>query len=246
MSVLITNIQRYAIHNGGGIRTTVFFKGCPLACSWCHNPETQSFKAEGEVFNYTPRQLAKLVMRDQIFFGEQGGVTLSGGEPLAQDMGYMTEFLRILKQSGAHIACDTCGDVPWDNFAAVLPYVDLFLYDIKAATEELHVEYTGRSNVRIIDNLGKLAQHTAQVWLRIPVIGGYNDGEEMTAIIDLAKKAAPGRKISLLPYHTMGKDKWDKIDKSPRHVDFYTPGTEAMAKIAMDWKRAGFEAEIGG
>ena len=245
MKTLITNIQRYAIHDGGGIRTTVFFKGCPLACSWCHNPETISFKAEGEFSVYTPQELARRVLRDQIFFGSQGGVTLSGGEPLAQDMWYIVEFLKILKQNGINVACDTCGDVPWENFAAVLPYIDTFLYDVKIASEDLHIQHTGRSNGRIIDNLRKLSS-LARVQLRIPVIGGVNDGDEMSKIIALAKSSAPGSRVSLLPYHNMGKDKWVKAGMSPAEFDFYTPSAKRMAEIAADWEQTGFKVEVGG
>jgi len=233
MNVLITNIQRYAIHDGGGIRTTVFFKGCPLACSWCHNPETKSFEAEAGALTYPPRKLAEIVMRDQIFFGDSGGVTLSGGEPLAQDMAYMTEFLKILKQNEIHVACDTCGDAPWENFAAVLPYVDLFLYDIKAASQEVHIKHTKRGNERIITNLEKL-HPLANVWLRIPVIGGVNDGEEMTAIINRAKSAAPGCNVSLLPYHAMG-------GRDSERGKFHTPSHERMTEIRTAWKNAGFK-----
>ena len=239
MKTYITNVQRYAIHDGGGIRTTVFFKGCPLACKWCHNPETISFKPEGEVFIYTPQELARRVLRDQIFFGDLGGVTLSGGEPLAQNMHYIVEFLKILKQNDLNIACDTCGDVPWENFAAVLPYINLFLYDLKIASEKLHIRYTGQSNKRIIENLKKLSP-PARMQLRVPVVGGVNDGAEMTEIIALAKSAAPNCMVSLLPYHNLGKDKWR--DFAPDY-NFYTPSPERMREIAADWERAGFIVE---
>jgi len=175
---LITNIQRYAIHDGGGIRTTVFFKGCPLACAWCHNPETQSFDDIAGVLRYSPEELAWIVLRDELFFGESGGVTISGGEPLAQDSEYLVAFLKILKKRDIHVACDTCGDVPWGQFEVVLPYVDLFLYDLKLATNELHERYTGSSNSRILANLKKLSSMTkpSNIWLRVPIIGGVNVG----------------------------------------------------------------------
>jgi pyruvate formate lyase activating enzyme len=156
-------------------------------------------------------------------------------------MAYIMEFLRILKQRDVHIACDTCGDVPWENFACVLPYVDVFLYDIKAADGPLHKHRTGQDNRRIIANLEKL-HRVANVWLRIPVIGGVNDGAEMAAIIALAKDVAPNCKVSLLPYHHMGEGKWGKAMEH----DFYTPSVDKMQEIALDWQRAGFEVEIGG
>jgi len=245
MYPLITNIQRYAIHDGDGIRTTVFFKGCPLSCSWCHNPETQSFKAEGKVFSYSPGELAGIIMRDRIFFEDAGGVTLSGGEPLAQDTTYILALLKILKQNDINTACDTCGDVPWENFASVLPYVDVFLFDIKAVSRELHIQHTGRDNLRIIDNLKKLVSLTA-VWLRIPFIGGFNDGEEMQEIINLAKTIAPNCKVFLLPYHSLGEGKWAKINKHSKKTDFYTPSSEQINTAIKNWKSAGFEIEVGG
>jgi len=240
---MITNIQRYAINDGGGIRTAVFFKGCPLACAWCHNPETQSFADEGDVLKVSPDKLAQIVLRDQIFFGSSGGVTLSGGEVLAQDTAYIVQFLKILKQNDIHIACDTCGDAPWESFESVLPYVDVFLYDIKVADSALHKRWTGQGNERIIANLEKL-NGIANVWLRIPVIGGFNDGAEMAAIIALAKGVAPNRRVSLLPYHAMGEGKRSKISKAPSQHDFYTPRPDQMQKIAVDWEHAGFDVEI--
>ena len=257
MSAFITNIQRYAIHDGGGIRTTVFFKGCPLACSWCHNPENMSFDDSGESlphksgrntgFQMPPRDLARRLLREMIFFGDSGGVTLSGGEPLAQDMAYITELLGILKQKGVNVACDTCGDVPWENISAVLPFIDTFLYDIKIASRDLHIRHTGKSNERIIANLERLCLNEdslAKIWLRVPVVGGVNDGAEMANIIALAKQKAPNRKVSLLPYHHLGEDKWAKLGKPPPSSEFYIPPLERMVEIAADWGRAGFEVTI--
>ncbi|MCL2571055.1 MAG: radical SAM protein [Defluviitaleaceae bacterium] len=238
MRVQIANIQRYAIHDGGGIRTTIFFQGCPLSCNWCHNPETMGAIFSDKGLTYSPQELAKRVLRDQVFFGDNGGVTISGGEPLAQDMGFIVKFLQLLKEKGIHIACDTCGDVPWENVEAVLPYVDIFLYDLKIATPELHKKHTGQDNTRIISNLKKLSN----VWLRIPVIGGVNDGEEMNNIIALAKSAAPTSKVSLLPYHNMAEGKWEKLGK--KMSTFYTPAN--MEEIKNKWIKAGFNAEIGG
>ena len=219
-TAIVTNIQRFSIHDGPGVRTTVFFKGCPLCCLWCHNPETINFEMEEGNIRYTAGELAKKVVRDQIFFGENGGVTISGGEPLAQDMAFMTDFLHKLKKQGINVVCDTSGDVPWDNFELVMPYVDIFLYDIKLATEAAHIKFTGRSNKRIIDNLKKLVK-TKNVQLSIPVIGGVNEENEMKEILRLAKKVAPKAPIKLIPYHQLGIQKWEKLGKTPQK--FYTP-----------------------
>ena len=227
-TAIVANIQRFSIHDGPGVRTTVFFKGCPLCCLWCHNPEMISFEMEKGDTRYTASELAKKVMRDQIFFGENGGVTLSGGEPLVQDMAFMIDFLRKLKERGINIACDTSGDVPWDNFELIMPYVDIFLYDIKLATEAAHIKFTGRSNKRIIENLKKLAK-SKRVHLSIPVIGGVNEENEMKEMLKLAKKVAPHAPIKLNPYHQLGIQKWEKLGKTPQK--FYTPTKEYINEL---------------
>ena len=213
-TAIVTYIQRFSIHDGPGVRTTVFFKGCPLCCLWCHNPETIRFEMEEGDIRYTADELIKKVIRDQIFFGEEGGVTISGGEPLAQDMAFLVDFLCKLKEQGVNVVCDTSGDVPWDNFELVMPYVDIFLYDIKLATETDHIKYTGRSNKRIIENLTELSDSN-KVQLRIPVIGGINDSTEMQEILKLAKKSAPNAPIEFIPYHNLGIQKWEKLGQTP-------------------------------
>ena len=221
-AAVVANIQRFSIHDGPGIRTTVFFKGCPLWCKWCHNPEMISFDKDENSRIFTTKELVKEVLRDQIFFGEDGGVTISGGEPLAQDMCFMVDFLSALKRQGISIACDTSGYAPWENFELVLPYVDVFLFDIKLATEAAHINFTGSSNKLIIENLTRLAK-TDKVHLRIPVIDGANDGSEIKKILALAKKKAPNAKIQFIPYHSLGVRKREKLglgysNGSPYHV----------------------------
>ena len=243
MALLICNIQRYAIHDGGGIRTTVFFKGCPLACSWCHNPETQSYEAKGTFREISPKDLALLLTRDCIFFGTNGGVTLSGGEPLSRDMVHITELLKILKRYNIHVAIDTCGAVPWENFAQVLPYTNVFLYDIKVADDELHIHHMGRSNQLILENLERLSA-LSDVWLRVPVIGGVNDGDEMQNIIEAVRKRTAGNKVTLLPYHSMGEVKRDGAYSRPGIGNFYTPASKQMESIADNWKLAGFDVVV--
>ena len=256
VSVLISNIQRFVIHDGGGIRTTVFFKGCPLRCRWCHNPETWSFEDDGSGFACSTSELVGICLRDSIFYGDSGGVTVSGGEPLAQDVGYIAEFLRGLKAYGIHVACDTCGDVPWESFEAVLPFVDTFLYDMKLASREAHARFTGVGNERIIANLRRLGSF-AEVWLRIPVIGGVNCADEvcneanneanneMADMISLAKSTVPGCKVFLLPYHNLGTGKPGRnskqlIETRPPQPQFTTPSDALMNAIATQWTSAGF------
>ena len=229
-TAIVSNIQRFSIHDGPGVRTTVFFKGCPLSCKWCHNPEAISFELEKGSVCYTAAELAKKIVRDQIFFGENGGITISGGEPLAQDMAFMIDFLNKLKNQGINVVCDTSGDVPWDCFQLVMPYVDLFLYDIKLATESAHLKFTGRSNKRIIDNLRKLSK-LKKVQLCVPVVGGVNEGNEMKEILRLAKKVAPSAPVKLIPYHQLGIQKWERLGKNPQK--FYTPTKEYIDGLML-------------
>lgn len=230
--VLVANIQKYAIHDGKGIRTTVFFKGCPLACRWCHNPETQGYgrelifyeerctgcgecgeecgngavtAADGKVYTdkelcrgcgecvdgcmrnarqlcgrgYSVGELAEELLKDRAFYETSGGgVTLSGGEPLVQDMDYLERLMGTLCGRGISVNVDTCGAVAFERLERVMPYTDRFLFDLKLMDEDKHREYTGRDNGLILENLKLLSGKGARIWIRIPVIGGVNDEAE--------------------------------------------------------------------
>ena len=239
----ITNIQKYSIHDGDGIRTTVFFKGCPLKCVWCHNPETQRFERElqydkekcigcgacakvcpqsaismtegkpvldkslcnlcGKCENYCPegiretvgeeypvKELVKELMKDLMFYEQSGGgVTLSGGEVMAMSTEYVLEIAKALKKEEISLTIDTCGYVPYDKFEAVLPYVDTFLYDVKVMNPELHKKYIGVDNRLILENLVKLSDAGARIYIRIPTVKEVNGNDEnMKATIQFLKE----------------------------------------------------------
>ena len=299
--VNIVNIQSFCIHDGEGIRTTVFFKGCPLACVWCHNPETQQYNRQLMVYGercvacgqcvprcpqgcirsrdtgidtdfaactacgaceevcgygvreiagrqYSVEELASLLTRDCNFFDNSGGgVTLSGGEPLAQQPGFILSLLKRLKRRGINIAVDTCGDVPWEYIGAALPYTDTFLYDLKAADPGLHRAYTGRGNDRILANLTRLSREGGRIRLRVPVIGGCNDSdEEMTRMIAVATDLQLIG-VNLLPYHKTGRDKWARLGVKATDDSLTAPGDKRMAELKKLWINAGFPSvEIGG
>ena len=196
---LIFNIQKFSIHDGSGIRTTVFFKGCPLRCAWCHNPESQAFTAEQVHYpercihcgrcdagcpanvretvgkDYSVEALCSLLERDQIFFDNSGGgVTLSGGEPMVQDEAFLGMVLERLARRGIPVAIDTSGYAPYQRFQAVMPYVDTFLYDIKMIDPILHERYAGVSNSLILDNARRLSNDGARIHIRVPVIPDIN------------------------------------------------------------------------
>ena len=167
---VIFDIKRFAVHDGPGIRTTIFLKGCPLSCWWCHNPESRSDEPQQSVRHLTLEggifdkeeitgyevgvdEIIQQVERDRIFYEESGGgVTLSGGEPLNQPQ-FCRELLRSLKTSGFHTALDTTGYAPEEDILSVMPFTDLFLYDLKLMDETEHLKYTGVSNKGILENL---------------------------------------------------------------------------------------------
>ncbi len=174
---------------------------------------------------YTAEELLREIIKDKPFYASSGGgVTFSGGECMLQ-ADFLSEILRLCKAEGIHTAVDTAGDVPWESFEKVLPYTDLFLYDVKAATEALHKEGTGVSNTRILENLARLSEETeAEIIVRVPVIGGYNDTDEEISKIAAVLAPLRIRSVELLPYHAMGEHKYAAIGKEG--VPFTVP-TEA-------------------
>jgi len=247
---LIYKIQKFSVHDGPGIRTTVFFKGCPLRCKWCHNPESQSFDEDpgqiGQAWQI-PALLAELE-KDRIFYEQSGGgVTLSGGEPMVQDMDYITALLRELKRKGISTAIDTCGEAPCENFEAVLPDADLFLYDLKLWNDKQHIAFTDVSNEQIRSNLSRLGRSGAKICLRLPLIAGLNDSladmEELATWLD--GEGVRPIFISLLPYHEYGNSKYARLGLgSPPCFD--PPDQEHLHELKTFWERRGYQVAIGG
>ena len=264
----VFDIEKFAIHDGPGIRTAVFFKGCPLHCLWCHNPESQSPRPEiffnsekcigcGWCFQNCPEQCHVMedgnhmfkrdkcrrcgvctekcyagalevagkemsaeevmaeVMKDKVFYEtSNGGMTLSGGEPMAQ-FSFCKELLSLAKKNGLHTAIETCGYAPWDEYEQILPLVDLFLFDVKATSPEKHKEFTGVDNILIRNNLDKLAAAGAKIVLRCPLIPGVNDDDEhLDAIGALAERIRP-LEVNVEPYHPLGVNKSKRLGRAP-------------------------------
>ena len=181
---------------------------------------------------YTVDEVLREILKDKTFYETSGGgVTFSGGECMLQ-IDFLEEILKACKENGIHTAVDTAGHIPWDSFARILPYTDLFLYDVKCADGEMHKRYTGVDNRLILDNLKKLFSLGANLWIRIPVIPGVNaTREEMTAIRDLLLLGPP-EKTELLPYHAMGEHKYAALGHSPAPFSFPEKETvEEMKQI---------------
>lgn len=300
---LVTSIQKYSIHDGDGIRTTVFFKGCPLNCVWCHNPETQNYdrqvmydkercsgcqscmracpnqaihEVQGKMETdtkkcdrcgtcidycmlnlreiageeYSTDDLLEQVKKDEMFYEESGGgVTLSGGEVMTMNMDYMEELVKKFHKAGISVTIDTCGYAPYENFARILPYVDTFLYDIKTMDSRLHKEYIGVDNGLILENLEKLNEAGARIYIRIPTIKEVNGSEEsMQKMIDyLVERRIDAAQVNLLPYHNTGAGKYDKLGEDYGGTKLHAPEKEEMEQFVRLFQKAGFQnTKIGG
>jgi len=222
-SGLIFNIQKFSIHDGPGIRTVVFFKGCPLSCRWCSNPESRDGQPCKEARWYTLEEALKICLDDRPFYEENagelplsspeysgGGVTLSGGDALAQPQ-FALELLRALKKEKIHTAIETSGYVSGEVFEEVTDAADLLLFDIKHFDNQRHAEGTGVSNDLILANLANAVARNKNVLARLPVIPGYNntcdDALGFASLLESMKM----KRAQLLPFHQFGEKKYELL-----------------------------------
>ncbi|MBQ9744721.1 MAG: glycyl-radical enzyme activating protein [Clostridia bacterium] len=270
MTGIIFDIQRGSYVNGPGIRTTVFFKGCNLKCSWCHNPESRDFNPQIMFYKskctscgickqfceskescilcgrctrvcpngakamcgkeYTSDEIMEIIKKDIPYYeNSNGGVTFSGGECMLQ-VDFLTELLQKCKEHNIHTAVDTAGYIPYSHFEQILPYTDLFIYDVKSMNNTVHKKYTGVSNSLILDNLKSLLATDKDIWVRVPIISGINDSEEeINELKGFYEMYGYPKKTELLPYHSLGEHKYEAINLEL--IRFRTPTNDKMQKL---------------
>ena len=266
MKGLIFSIKRYSIHDGPGIRITFFMKGCPLSCKWCHNPEgifpfaekviqTNRIGEREFTFNeevgklYSVDEILEIIDRERVFINQsKGGVTFSGGEPMLQT-GFLLEALKACKENGYHTTVDTSGYSSNENYKSLIPFTDLFLFDIKHLDEKKHLEYTGVSNTDILDNYLFLLNSGADVVVRIPFIPGFNDSDghmERLKQFIISTKTKSLKKINLLPFHKIGSSKYKKFNISYKMSGVEPPSKEKMQKLKEFFSETGIKVKIGG
>jgi pyruvate formate lyase activating enzyme len=250
MSGFISNIQRFTIHDGPGIRLTVFFQGCPLSCWWCHNPECipDSNHSNGfTVKEYSEKQLLTEIKKELLFMDESGGgVTFSGGEPMMQP-DFLQQMLIACKEEGIHTVVDTSGFVAQKIFDTLIDVPDLFLFDLKVINDPLHRKYTGVSNKLILKNLENLNKHQKNVIIRVPLVPGITDTDENIGdMISLLAGMPNIRKINLLPYHAMAESKYVRLDIPYKLSGIQITDEVRNKEIQGIFTRAGFDAHLGG
>ena len=254
LTACIFNIQKYSIHDGPGIRTVVFFKGCPLRCLWCSNPESQYGSPEpthdssssptifGEYRNLD--YIMKEIMKDKDFYDESsGGVTLSGGEVLLQHK-FATTLLARLKNQGIHTACETTGYAPAQIFKDFIQDIDLILFDIKHYNKQKHFEATNVYNDKIITNLKYAIDYGKEVIIRIPVIPGINNShEDAQGFCTLLKKVG-ATKVNLLPFHQFGQKKYSLLNKEYKFLDIAQLHAEDLVEYKKIFVQNGIDCTI--
>ena len=264
---LIFDVKKCAIHDGPGIRTTVFFKGCPMDCWWCHNPEgkkpepeTLTQKTGGnrsamtrsesrEIFGQTMtvENLIDEIRKDVIFYDQSGGgATFSGGEPMMQ-VEFLHALLRECKRNGIRTAVDTSGYAPTEDFDKIYDLVDLFLYDLKLMDDEAHRSYTGVSNKLTLENMRALAARGEKIEPRIALIPGITDtGENLEAFARFLEPLEGIRQISLLPYNKLGEDKLRRFNMINRLGKLQTQSRAEMANKARRFESCRLRVRVEG
>ena len=257
MTGRIFNIQRFSIHDGAGIRTIVFFKGCVMRCAWCSNPESQEYGfetlPEGDKMKTVGRdvtvdEIMPEILADLPYYRRSGGgVTLSGGEVLCQAE-FAAELLRECKAAGLNTAIESAASLPFEKIELLLPYLDTYLMDIKHMDSQKHKEYTGKGNATILENARRVAESGAcELIIRTPVVPTFNDTpEELLAISRFASSLKGVREHHLLPYHRLGSDKYKGLGRVYSMAEILPPAPEKMEYLKSVCEASGLKIQIGG
>lgn len=238
----IFDIQRFSIHDGKGIRTIVFLKGCVLRCRWCCNPESQEYDIQTMMVQGKPKiigedttveRVMEIVEKDRAYYRRSGGgLTLSGGESLCQPE-FARDLLRAAKEAGINTAMESMGCASFETIESILPYLDQYLMDIKHTNTKKHKEFTGRSNELMLENARKIADSgLTDLVIRVPVIPGFNDQvDEIQSIARFVSNLKGVKKIHLLPYHRLGQDKYEGLGREYLMKDVLPPSNEYMLML---------------
>ena len=255
----IFKIERLAVHDGPGIRTVVFLKGCPMRCVWCSSPESQSPEPEllfdrrngAQTLNgriATLDDIMAEIRADEVFYYRSGGgVTLSGGEPMAQPA-FARAILEACAHIGIHTAMETAGLASWDTLRSMLPFLDLLYYDLKHMDTHAHQRLTGVSNERILDNFKRAASFSAlPVIVRIPLVPGLNDSSEnIEATARFVAEAGGVERMELLPYHRYGMHRYELLGREYGLRDLQGPTPESVNALVEIVASFGLKVQTGG
>lgn len=252
----IFDIQRYSIHDGGGIRTIVFLKGCPLRCKWCCNPEGQHYNVEKMTLggkekivgqDVTVGEIIDIVERDRIYYRRSGGgLTLSGGEALTQP-DFAVALLKTAKERGINTAMESTGFADFSVISRYLPYLDLYLMDIKHMNSAKHKEFTSQPNELILENAKKITDAGARLIVRTPVIPTFNaTKEEIGEIAKFASSLKGVTQMHILPYHRIGTDKYKGLNRDYSLTGIEPPSKELMNELLEVVNSYGLKGQIGG
>lgn len=248
----IFKIQKYCLHDGPGIRTTLFFQGCPLKCQWCHNPESQSFlnkpdqNCPDQTDGYSVDHIINEIEKDCIFYDQsQGGVTFSGGEPLSQP-GFLFSLLYECNKREIHTCVDTSGYSSLDVFKEMCQKTDMVLFDLKLIDNDMHKKYTNVPLTTILDNLNFISKKDIPVIIRIPLIPGITDKDKnIDGIISLLSDLKKFKDVNLLPFHNTGEAKYKRLGMK-NHLKGVKPcSILKINQIKQRFTDHGFDVIIG-
>ncbi len=213
---IIHSTESFGSADGPGVRYIVFLQGCSMRCRYCHNPDTWAFRSD-ESYEETPEETLQKALRYRGYWGNRGGITVSGGEPLLQ-IDYVTELFRLARQQNINTALDTSGspftqnEPFFEKFNKLMEYTDLFILDIKHIDDAQHQKLTGRSNRSVLDMAQHLSDKNKPMWIRHVLVPGYTDDEtSLKQLGEFVRHLNSVERFEVLPYHTLGIYKWEHM-----------------------------------